>query len=145
VAHTFFDRLDSMMDLDRRSSWVDQDPGPADGPSAGSPPMDVVETDAAIEIVVDLPGIERQAVTVTYRDGKVLIAGHKRPTRCQHTGRTAFHLAERTFGRFARSVTLGGAFDASRASATLSGGELHIIVPRISERRGQQILIEIRP
>jgi HSP20 family protein len=92
---------------------------------------------------MDLPGIDAQAVTITYRDGSVVVAGHKRPTRCHHKGKAAFHLAERSFGRFARVVRLAGALDASRARATLTSGELHIVIPRIKERRGQQIGIPV--
>ena len=127
----------------QRSSWVDRDFVPADGPSADSPPMDVVETQSGIEIVVDLPGIDAQAITITYRNGTVIIAGDKRPTRCRHQGKAAFHLAERSFGRFARTIRLVGALDASRAHATLEAGELHIAIPRIDERRGQQIGIPV--
>jgi HSP20 family protein len=92
---------------------------------------------------VDLPGIDAQSVTITYREGAIVVAGHKRPTRCQHKGKAAFHLAERSFGRFTRAVRLAGALDASHARATLSAGELHIVIPRIAERRGQQIGIRV--
>jgi HSP20 family molecular chaperone IbpA len=61
---------------------------------------------------------------------------------CPHS-QAAFHLAERTFGRFARAVRISGAFDAGRATATLVEGELRVILPRIEERRGHDIRIEI--
>jgi HSP20 family molecular chaperone IbpA len=40
-------------------------------------------------------------------------------------------------------VKLGGAFDASKATATLAAGELRIVVPRIEERRGRPIPIRV--
>jgi HSP20 family molecular chaperone IbpA len=52
-------------------------------------------------------------------------------------------MAERTFGRFARAVRIGGAVDAGKARATLVKGELRIVFPRIEERRGGQIRIAI--
>jgi HSP20 family molecular chaperone IbpA len=61
---------------------------------------------------------------------------------CSH-GNAAFHLAERTFGRFARAVRISGAVDAGRARATLQTGELRVVIPRIDERRGQEIRIPI--
>jgi HSP20 family protein len=141
VARIFFDLTDPLVDVQQRSSWVDRDF--PNGPAADSPPMDVLETEAGAEIVVDLPGIDAQSITITYRDGNVVIAGDKRPTRCHHQGKAAFHLAERSFGRFARTVKLVGALDASRARATLTAGELHLVIPRITERRGQQIGIPV--
>jgi HSP20 family protein len=142
VARIFFDFRDAGEDLQRRFGWLQRELAPGEGPVADNPPMDVLETDAGVEIVLDLPGIDAQAVTVTCRDGVVIIAGHKRPTRCHH-GQAAFHLAERSFGRFSRAVKLGGACDASRATATLVAGELRIVLPRVEERRGREIRIPV--
>jgi HSP20 family protein len=142
VARIFFDLRNAGEDLQRRFGRLHLELAPGESAPDDSPPMDVLETEAGIEIVLDLPGIEPQAVTVTYRDGVVRIAGNKRPTRCQG-GQAAFHLAERSFGRFERAVELGGAFDASRAGATLLAGELRIVLPPIEERRGQQIRIRV--
>jgi HSP20 family protein len=108
------------------------------------PPVDVVETTTAVEIFMDLPGVAAQSLKVIFARGTVLIAGQKLATACEHR-EAAFHLAERAFGRFARAVHLSGAFDAGRASATLSAGELRIVLPRIEERRGREIRIPITP
>jgi HSP20 family protein len=143
VARIFFDLTDPLVDVHQRSSWVDREFARGEGPSADSPAMDVLETEAGIEIVVDLPGIDAQAVTITYREGSLVVSGDKRPTRCHHQGKATFHLAQRSFGRFARSVKLRGALDASQARATLANGELHVAIPRIKERRGRQIKIAV--
>ena len=64
------------------------------------PPVDVLETATAVEIVVDFPGVASDSVTATLTNGTLVIAGRKRAPGCEHRGAT-FHLAERTFGRFA--------------------------------------------
>jgi HSP20 family protein len=107
-----------------------------------SPPLDIIETDDGIEIVVDLPGLPASAIDVIYARNVVLIAGQKTPSTCQH-GDVAFHLAERAFGRFGRAISVDGAFDAGRAIATLADGVLSIVLPRIDDRRGAQIRIPI--
>jgi HSP20 family protein len=107
-----------------------------------APPLDVVESPAAIEIVVDLPGVPRDGLQVVFSRGTVLVAGTKRASVCSHAD-AAFHLAERSFGRFARAVRISGAVDAGRARATLEAGELRIVFPRLAERRGGQISIPI--
>jgi HSP20 family protein len=142
VARIFFDFRDPPVDQPRRFTWLERDLPTVYGPSADRPPTDVLETTDGIEILLDVPGIEAEALSVAYRDGAVVIAGHKRPTRCHHH-QAAFHLAERTFGRFTRTVTLGTAFDVRNASATLADGELHIVLPRIAERRGRATDIRI--
>ncbi len=107
-----------------------------------NPPMDVLETAEAIEVVLDLPGIPASGIRILFSQGTLVVAGRKIAAACTHR-EAAFHLAERSFGRFARAVRLTGAFDAGRASATFSSGELRVVLPRIEERRGRDIRIEI--
>lgn len=107
------------------------------------PAIDVLETPDAIEIVVDLPGVRADAVRILIKGGVVLIAGEKEPTACPSCD-ASFHLVERGVGRFARVVRLAVAFDASRAEATLRAGELRLVLPRIDDRRGQEIPVPIK-
>ena len=107
-----------------------------------SPTIDVFETDQAVEITVDLPGVDAAALRVLIKGDAVLIVGEKGTRR----GRveSTYHLVERGFGRFARTVRLGRACDGAHAGATLSDGELRISIPKIVERRGRRIQIAIR-
>jgi HSP20 family protein len=106
-----------------------------------SPPIDVYETDDALEIRVDLPAVDAADVRVAIKGATVLIAGEKTPRRGR--GDSSFHLVERGFGRFARTVELSAACDTSRARATLRQGELRITLPKIGDRRGRLIEIPI--
>ena len=65
-----------------------------------------------------------------------------RPTRTRSA--VSQHVAERSFGRFARAVRLSGAVDAGRAQGAFVDGELRIVLPRIAERRGRDIRIEVQ-
>jgi len=106
-----------------------------------APPIDVYETDDALEIAVDLPGVNRDAVRIMSKGDTVLIVGDKAP---RLAGRDAsFHLVERGYGRFARAVRLNRACDTSKARATLVDGELHVRVPKIADRRGKTMTIVI--
>ena len=107
-----------------------------------APPMDVLETAEGVEIVLDLPGVPVAHIRLLFSQGTLILAGRKLPAACAHR-EAAFHLAERSFGRFARAVRLNGAFDAGRATATLASGELRVVLPRIEERRGRDIRISI--
>jgi HSP20 family protein len=99
------------------------------------PVFDVFETDAAIELIVDVCGIPPEAIRVLFRDGVLLVAGEKAPppTSPQQT----FHLVEREFGRFARAVRINEAVEVAGARATLRDGELTVELPKMTERRGQ--------
>lgn len=78
-----------------------------------TPAVDVYETDEAVEVVMDLPGVESGAVRVVIKGAAVLLAGEKTPRRGR--GDFTFHLVERDFGRFARLVRLSAACDGGRA------------------------------
>jgi len=99
------------------------------------PVLDVYETDDTLELVVDLCGVSPDAIRVLFRDGVVVVAGEKAPTPT--SGDQTFHLVEREFGRFARAVRVTGAFDVAAARATLQDGELTILLPKMTERRGR--------
>jgi len=113
-------------------------------PGAFSPTLDAVETADAIEIVVDVPGIPPDDLRVLVRGTVVIIAGGKLPPNRAERARASFHMVERDFGRFARAIRLSGAFDATGTTATLSGGELRVRVPRLDERRGRGVLVPVR-
>ena len=107
------------------------------------PVVDVFETERAVEIVVDLPGVSSDSVRVLFKGGVVLIVGEKeRPDLSKRTP-ASFHLVERDFGRFARAVRISAAIDGAQARARLASGELRIVLPRLKERRGGGILVPI--
>jgi HSP20 family protein len=107
-----------------------------------SPTLDVLETEHAVEVVVDVPGIPVDGLRVMIKNGILLIVGEKERGEPSRTP-TSFHLVERDFGRFARAVRINAAVDASRARATLANGELRVTVPKIVERRGREVLVSI--
>jgi HSP20 family protein len=105
------------------------------------PPVDVAETDAAVEVVMDLSGVAPEAIRILFRAGVLLIAGEKAAPRARAP--QAFHLVEREFGRFARGVRVNGAFDVQRAQATIRNGELTVVLPKRADRRGSAHRIAI--
>jgi HSP20 family protein len=107
-----------------------------------TPPIDVIETDSSIQIVLDLPGVRAAQIDVVFSRNVLLISGDKTPAACDHAD-AAFHIAERAFGRFARAIGVEGAFDAGKAVATLTNGELRVVLPRVAERRGTRIHIPV--
>jgi HSP20 family protein len=108
-----------------------------------TPVLDVQETSAGIEVVVDLPGVSSEFARVLIKRDVLMVAGLKpSPYSADRCG-ASFHVVERGFGRFVRAVQLEGAFDGGRARAVLQSGELRVTIPRIADRRGQEILVPV--
>jgi HSP20 family protein len=105
------------------------------------PTLDVLETDAAVEVSVDLGGVPAEAIRILFRGTTLIVAGEKAPAAAG--GDQTFHLVERDFGRFARVVHLTGAFDIPQARATLRDGELTVVLPRLNDRRNQSHAIRV--
>jgi HSP20 family protein len=126
-----------------RSIYVELGHGTGSGMLAGecSPPLDVYETDDTIEIAMDVPGVLAADIRVLAKGNVILIAGEKAPRRGQ--GDASFHLVERGFGRFARTVTVTAACDIGRATGHIREGELRISIPKTRNRRGQIVTIPI--
>ena len=140
MAHIYWEHRE-LLDESRLRQLIEG----ANSPGAAgdcTPPMDVVETSAGVEVLVDLPGVPPAHVNIVFSQGTLIVAGRKVPAACAHR-EAAFHLAERGFGQFVRAVRLSGAFDAGHAQASLAEGELRIVLPRIQERRGRDIRIDV--
>jgi HSP20 family protein len=121
---------------------LDRDvPGVAAVNAECRPPLDVLETATAVEVVIDVPGVPAESLRVAVRRSTLLVVGAKLAGPID--GNLRHHLAERSYGRFARAVRLTGAFDAKRARAVASRGQLRVVLPRIDERRGSVLMIAV--
>jgi len=144
VARIFLERRDLDDDLHRLFDHLTTADARSSPEVECRAPLDVVETPAGLEIVMDLAGVPIDAVQVIVAENTLIVMGRKNPAACEHEREAAFHVAERTFGRFARGVRLTGAFDVGGADATLRAGELRVLLPRIEERRGRKRRIPVR-
>jgi HSP20 family protein len=132
-------------EVSRLFDELDRSSGGARRVPAGhcTPALDVQETSAALEVVVDLPGVGPDQVRVLIKNGVLVVAGEKPSPYPVERGDSTYHLVERGFGRFARAVKLVGAFDGGRTKAILRDGELRVVVPKLDDRRGQEIHVPI--
>jgi HSP20 family protein len=138
------DAADLALEARRLLAELDRDvPGAGLLNAECRPPLDIVETATSLEIVIDIPGVAPDAVRVSLRRGTLLLVGAK-VSPPPDTG-ARFHLAERSYGRFARAVRLTGAVNAAGAHATVSGGQLRVVLPRLEDRRGQIFRIPVSP
>ena len=144
MARIFVERRDLDDDLHRLFDLLNTTDARSGPEAECRAPVDVVETPAGLEIVVDLAGVPPDAVQVIVAENTLFVMGRKSPAACEHQREAAFHMAERTFGRFARGVRLTGAFNVGDADATLRAGELRVLLPRIEERRGRKRRIPVR-
>jgi HSP20 family protein len=108
-----------------------------------APPVDLCETEKMISIRVELPGVTADQIKIGLTNNKLRIWGEKkrRPNRRRIL---SYLCSERSFGKFGRIVPLRWTFSVRDASAQLCNGVLHIQLPKIQDRRGEEVLIEVK-
>lgn len=110
------------------------------GGGASLPRMDVSETDKAIEIEAELPGLETKDVQINLADNVLTIRGEKKSEREEKN--KDYHLVERSFGSFSRSVELPQGVKAEDIAAEIAKGVLKVTVKKPAPKQTKQIEIK---
>jgi HSP20 family protein len=116
-------------------------PGGESRGAAMAPSIDVSETEGELRIEADLPGVEEKDVDVSISDNVLTIKGEKKAEKEEK--KKDFHLVERSYGSFSRSLTLPFAADPSKAKATFKNGVLSISLPKPPEVKAKAKKIAI--
>jgi HSP20 family protein len=109
-----------------------------------APLLDVIETNEAFEISVDLPGVNPADVTLEMNEGKLTISGQRvnPATVAPEDNDKNYHRMERNHGTFFRAVAIPNDVDVARIDARYELGVLHVRVPK--SEKPQPTKIEIR-
>jgi HSP20 family protein len=139
-------RWDPVRDLDSFQSdfnrLFDSFFGARPGSEAGRrwmPAMDLVETDDHLILRADLPGLDQDNVEIELKDDVLTISGER---KAEHEDRQdGFHRIERSYGAFARSLTLPKGIDADQVQAEFEKGVLEVRIPKPAERKPHRVQI----
>ena len=104
------------------------------------PKMDVSETDKEIEITAELPGLEEKDIQLNFADNVLTIRGEKKNEREESS--KDYHLVERNYGSFTRSVQLPDGVNADGIKAVMSNGVLKVSVPKPAPAQSKKINIQ---
>ena len=92
------------------------------------PPIEVYETDDALEIVVELAGMDREQIEVLIEGDVISIRGTRPdPAVCE---RRSYHEARISYGNFTADVNVPFPVDGNAANASYENGFLRIVLPR---------------
>lgn len=119
----------------------EQQEGPARRHSADSafyvPPLrwsmlgaDVFEDDDQVIVRVEVPGMDKDHLSVEVQDGALIVAGSKRMER---TTRRHYHMLQCAYGDFRRTISLPVAVRSDQASATYKHGVLIVELPKAQQ------------
>ena len=131
-------------DMERLFEGFSRDFGwavPAGAGMAETPRIDVAETDTELRIEAELPGVEEKDLEVVLSDGRLTIKGEKKAEKEEK--KKDYHLVERSYGSFARSIGLPFEADSSKVKASFAKGVLTVTVPKPPELKAKEKKIQI--
>ncbi|MFT5727892.1 MAG: HSP20 family protein [Desulforhopalus sp.] len=107
-----------------------------------SPRLDVSETENSLEIVADLPGMEKKDISVTLAENLLIIKGEKKEEKESKDKR--YLTIERRCGSFYRAVRLPLEVESDKIEATFKDGVLTLSLPKSKESKQKVAQIEIK-
>jgi HSP20 family protein len=102
------------------------------------PRADIYETDEAITVVADMPGVDENSVDITLENNVLNIDGFVDPE--QPEGHSLAY-AEYQVGDYQRAFTLSDQIDRDGIEATVKDGVLRLYLPKITEAKKRKIAI----
>lgn len=102
--------------------------------------LDVLEEKDNFLVKASLPGVEPNDIDVTVNDNILTIKGEVHSE--QAVEEEQYHIRERRFGSFMRSVTLPTQVDAEKIEAVYDKGVLELRVPKAEGAKPKRIAIK---
>lgn len=109
------------------------------GNDAWLPAVDIRETDGEFIFNAELPGLEKEDVTITIEEKVLTIAGERSLEGKEDNEN--YHRIERSYGKFSRSFSLPHDVDQDKVSANFTNGVLTVAVPKTEAVKPRQIAI----
>ena len=109
--------------------------------SAWRPAVDIFETASGVAILVDLPGVNKEDVSVEVKENILTIKGERMATEAVDDSK--YYRRERTCGNFQRSFALRGAVAPDTIKASFRNGVLKIELPKPEEEKPRQVSVNI--
>ena len=103
------------------------------------PTADIYETNDALNVVLEMPGVEKNSVEVRVEDGVLKIDG--RLDFSKYQGLQPLY-TEYNVGHYSRSFRLSSKIDQNKIGAELKDGVLSLVPPKVEEAKPRTIQVQ---
>lgn len=104
------------------------------------PSLDLAETDDALEVRVDVPGMKPEEIDIEVTGNVLRISGERKDEK-EEKGK-AYHRVERRYGAFSRSVTLPCAVKEDKVKAECHDGTLTVVLPKVEKAKTHKVKVK---
>ena len=134
--NTFQNRIDRLFDDPfLRADWL------ANEESFGMwhPTVDMYEKDESFVIKAELPGLEKDDISIDLKDRVLTLKGERKYDN--EVKEDNYYRRERSYGKFQRAFTLQDDVDPDHVKGDFKNGVLKIVVPKPEKQKPKQITI----
>ncbi len=107
-----------------------------------TPAVDIYETDDAIVLEAELPGMNEKDIDVRVEDNVLTIKGERKIE--QERKEENYYRMERYYGAFQRSFTLPSNVETDKIKAEYKKGILKVVMPKKEQAKPKQIKVEVK-
>ena len=116
--------------------WTDQESG-----WAFTPPVEIGETQDALVVMIELPGMTQADIEVEASTDKIMIRG-ERPAALKTPLDTVFH-SELRYGKFHRTIPLPMEVDNQNIQAEYEAGVLKVTLPKTASEIHKTVTVKV--
>lgn len=106
------------------------------------PLTDIYEDKDKFTLKIDLPGIKKEDVKISYTNGNLNISGER--VQESENKDAKCHRMEKSYGKYFRSFSLPELIQADKINAEFNNGQLTITVPKAEEAKPKEIEIKVK-
>lgn len=121
----FFDRL-----------WADL---PSHFGGDWAPKVDFFEKDGNYHLTAEVPGMDKDDISVSIHEGLVTVSGKKESTKEEKEA--DYFMKETSYGSFSRSFRLPGKVDEDKVDASYKDGVLTVILPKKEDPKARKVAV----
>ncbi len=104
-----------------------------------TPPVDIYETDDALVLKAELPGVSKDDVSLEIHNNTLILRGERKHEA--EVKEENYHRVERAYGTFQRSFVLPTMVDQEKVQATYHDGILELRLPKAEAAKPKRIAI----
>lgn len=107
-------------------------------------PVNIRETEQGYQVEAVVPGVQPDDVDISIQDNVLTISGETHQEQQSESKQGSWHVMERRYGRFSRSISLPTPVNVDEVRASLENGILHLEVPKAEQVRPRKIALQNR-
>lgn len=102
---------------------------------------EVFDSDDRVIVRLEAPGMDKDDFDLHVTDDCLVVHGEKHMERERTQG--GYHISERAYGSFERSIPLPDEVDSAKASASYQRGVLRVELPKSAPHRRRRIALDV--